>query len=259
SPQGFFGRACVPLVVGDKVILMAGGKTAKGPAGLVALNLGDGKVAWQSVTDEASYAAPILKDVGWPSVICWMRNQLTVCDARDGSVKFQQPLRSRMDASVNAATPIWCGENLLTTAGYGVGASLWKWDPAGKFTRIWQHDEDVLDCHYSTPVYHDGHVYGFHGRQEFGQNLRCIRVQDGKVMWESGRLAGGTLLLVKDTLLVVTEAGELWMVDATPQKFSRRAQGQILTGGHRSHAAFSNGVLYARDSKQVVAVDLRTE
>ena len=116
----------------------------------------------------------------------------------------------------------------------------------------------MLECHYSTPVHHQGHVYGFHGRQEFGQNLRCVRVSDGKVMWESGRTTGGTLLLVKDTLLVLTEDGELWMVDATPEKFSRRAAEQILRAGHRSHAAFSNGVFYARDGRQVIAVDLRT-
>lgn len=260
SPQGFFGRVCTPIVVGDKVILTAGGKTAKGAAGIIALNLADGTPAWQGVEDEASCAAPILLEAaGWPALICWMRNQLTVCDARDGTVKSQQPLRSKMDASVNAATPIWCGEGLLfTTASYNVGASLWKWDPAGRLARVWKKD-DVLDCHYSTPVHHNGHLYGFHGRQEFGQNLRCVRVADGKVMWESGRLAGGTLLRVQDTLLVLTEAGELWMVDAIPDKFHRRAQGQIMTAGHRSHAAFANGIFFARDGKQLVAVDLRPE
>jgi hypothetical protein len=66
-------------------------------------------------------------------------------------------------------------------------------------------------------------------------------------------------MLVQDTLLVLTEAGELWMVDAIPEKFSRRAQEQILRGGHRSYGAFSNGVFYARDGKQLVAVDIKAE
>jgi hypothetical protein len=55
---------------------------------------------------------------------------------------------------------------------------------------------------------------------------------------------------------VLTEAGELWLVDATPEKFSRRAEGQILKAGHRSYGAFSNGIYYARDGKHLVAVDL---
>jgi len=258
SPQGFFGRACPPLVLDGKVILAAGGKNSKGPAGIVALNLMDGTIKWQGVDDEASYAAPILRvEGGKPVLISWMRNNLTIVNPEDGSVKFTKKLRSGMDASVNAATPIWCGpDHLFTTACYDVGATLWKWSDKGSFTEVWNKD-NVLDSHYSTPVHKGGYLFGFHGRQEFGQALRCVRVQDGKVMWESGRVAGGNLILVKDTLLVLTEAGELWMVDASPDKFSRRASDQLTTGGHRSVPAYANGFLYARDSKQLVAADLR--
>jgi outer membrane protein assembly factor BamB len=257
SPQGFFGRATAPLAVSDRVVIMSGGKTSSGPAGLIALNLSDGKLAWQSIADEASYASPMLWNPAEPTtLVCWMRNNLVFCDASTGRQIGATRLRSDMGASVNAAQPVRCDDGLLfTSAEYDVGATLWKWAD-GKFSRLW-HKDDVLDCHYSTPVHHKGYVYGFHGRQEFGQSLRCVRVQDGKLMWESGRLEGGTLLVVRDTLLVLTEAGELWMVDAIPDKFSRRAQEQILRGGHRSYGAFSNGIYYARDGKQLVAVDLR--
>ncbi len=259
SPQGFFGRACTPLIVGDKVVLTPGGKDAKGAAGVVCLNLEDGKVAWQGIADEASYAAPIQRQLadGSTALICWMRNNLTVCKASDGTSLFQQRLRSEMDASVNAATPIFCGpDRLFTTACYDVGAALWKWNGQGRLSQLWRKD-DVLDCHYSTPVYHDGYLYGLHGRQEFGQSLRCIRVEDGKVMWESGKVAGGTLMLADKTLLLLTEGGELWMIEATPEGFQRRASEQLLRGGHRSYGALSKGIYYARDGSNLVAVDLR--
>ncbi|CAN5876002.1 PQQ-like beta-propeller repeat protein [soil metagenome] len=256
SPQGFFGRVCPPLVIGSNVILAAGGKNDKGPAGLIALNLADGKVVWQSVDDEASYSAPIFHETEkLPALICWMRNNLVVCDARDGSIKYRAHLRSEMDASVNAATPIWCGDKLFLTASYDVGASLWAWEPTGKLTEVWKKP-NVLDCHYSTPVYKDGYLYGLHGRQEFGQSLRCVRVEDGKLMWESGKVAGGTLLLIKDTLVLLTEAGELSLIKASSDKYESLAQDQILRAGHRSYPAFANGVLYARDGKQLIAVDL---
>jgi outer membrane protein assembly factor BamB len=254
SPQGFFGRACSPLVIDDRVILTPGGRLPKGPAGMVALNLADGKLLWNAVEDEAGYASPALHG---GLVFCWMRNNFVAVSALDGKIILQKPLRSEMDASVNAAQQVWLeDERVFTTAGYGVGADLWKWDRASaRLTRVW-HKDDALECHYSTPVYHRGYLFGFHGRQEFGQHLRCVRAEDGKVMWESGRVPGGTLLLVQDTLLVLTEAGELWVVDASPEKFNRKAQEQILRGGHRSYAAYSNGVLYARDDRQLVAVDL---
>lgn len=254
SPQGYFGRACAPLVVDKKVIVTAGGRNDKGAAGVIALNLADGKPVWQSIEDEASYSSPVL--FGDSLLICWLRNQLCVCDAKDGSVKFSTRLRSEMDASVNASVPIPCGvDNFFVSACYGVGGVMWKCNTIGKLTRVWQK-EDALDCHYSTPVYADGYLFGFHGRQEQGQTLRCVRADDGKVMWESARVHGGTLLLAKDTLVALTESGELWLVDAKPDVFKQIATVQILRSGHRSYPALSNGVLYARDGTGMIALDL---
>lgn len=260
SVQGFFGRAGAPLIVGKRVIITCGGRNAKGAAGVIALNLDDGKLAWQSVDDQASYSSPVVKN---DTLLCWMRNQIVVCDAADGRVYFQSHLRSDMDASVNAATPIWCSaDTFFTSACYGVGAALWKIQETGteknravKLQQIWA-GENALDCHYGTPVLYSGHLYGFHGRQERGQTLRCINASDGKLMWESERVPGGGLMRVKDILVVVTEAGELWLVEAKPDKFNTMATAQILHAGHRSFPAFSNGVLYARDGKELVAVDL---
>lgn len=88
--------------------------------------------------------------------------------------------------------------------------------------------------------------------------LRCIRVVDGKVAWEApDRVHGGTLLLVGDKLLLHSEEGELWIFQATPDKFDLLRRAQITRAGHRSHAAFSNGVLYARDAEKMVAVKVK--
>ncbi|MCE9518253.1 MAG: PQQ-like beta-propeller repeat protein [Verrucomicrobia bacterium] len=264
SPQGFFGRACAPLIAGKNVIITAGGSNEKGAAGVIALKLEDGTLAWQSVEDEASCSSPIIKD---NALICWLRNKLVVCDRESGSIRFQQRLRSDMDASVNAATPIECGaDELFISACYGVGGSLWKMtttdtrkpSPLVELKQVW-NAEDTLDCHYGTPVYFAKHLYGFHGRQEQGQTLRCIQVDDGKPLWDSPRIRGGAIIRVKNTLVMVTEAGELWLVEATPEKFSQLASAQILRAGHRSFPAFANGVLYARDGRDIVAVDLKAK
>ena len=260
SEQGFFGRASAPLIIGKRVIIICGGRNAKGAAGVIALGLEDGKLAWQSVDDQASYSSPVSKS---DTLLCWMRNQIVVCDAADGRVYFQSHLCADMDASVNAATPIWCSaDTFFTSACYGVGAALWKIQEAGtpknravKLQQLWA-GENALDSHYGTPVLFNGNLYGFHGRQERGQTLRCIRASDGKVMWESERVPGGGLLRARGILIVVTEAGELWLVEATPDKFNTLATAQILHAGHRSFPAFSNGVLYARDGKELVAVEL---
>lgn len=257
SPQGFFGRAPSPLVIGERVFIAAGGERNGAPAGLVALNAADGRPVWQSVDDEAGYASPVAASP--TCVLAWMRNRLWLVDAAQGRVLQSLPLRSGMDASVNAATPLDCGAGRwLVSAGYGVGAHLLRLGdgPEPALATLWQR-EDSLDCHYSTPVLRDGHLYGFHGRQETGQVLRCVSLDDGKVRWESPRVPGGTLVRAGDKLAVVTEQGELWIVRATPERFDLLASRQILRAGHRSHPALAGGVLYARDSEHLAAIPLR--
>ncbi len=259
SPQGYFGRACSPLVSADKVLLNVGGKNAKGGAGIIALDLQTGKLVWQATGHEAGYSSPLLIPED-PSVSAFFtRSGIVLTQVSDGKVLADEFFRAEIDASVNAAAPVPCGDGkLLFSAAYDVGAALWQWDKTEhKLKNLWKK-ADALDCHYTTPVYHAGHVYGLHGRQESGMTMRCIAVADGKVAWEaSERIQGGTLILVGDKLLLHNESGELWIINATPEKFQLLHSSQITRAGHRSHDAFANGMLYARDAEKMVVVKVK--
>lgn len=259
SPQGYFGRACSPLVAAGKVLLNIGGRNAQGGAGIVAFDLQTGKLAWQATDDEAGYASPILIPEDPAVAAFFTRRGIALTQNSSGKVLADELFRARIDASVNAATPVACGEGrLLFSAAYDVGAGLWQWDKTGqKLTNLWKKT-DVLDSHYTTPVYHEGHVYGLHGRQESGMSLRCISVADGSVVWEApDTLAGGTLIRVGDKILLHSEDGELWIFKAAPAKFELLSRSQITRAGHRSHAAFSHGLLYARDAEKMVVVRVK--
>lgn len=256
SPQGYFGRACSPLVVGGKVLLNVGGTDE---AGIIALGSVDGKIIWKATSHEAGYSSPIVVPED-PAVSAFLtRGGVVITRNSDGKVLADEPFRADIDASVNAAAPVPCGDGrLLFSAAYDVGAGLWQWDrDSQKLKSLWKR-ADVLDCHYTTPVYHEGHVYGLHGRQETGMTLRCVSVADGKVDWEAPeRIQGGTLFLVGDKLLMHTESGELWIFRAESAKFDLIRRSQITRAGHRSHAAYAAGVLYARDAEKLVAVRVR--
>lgn len=259
SPQGYFGRACSPMVVGDKVLLNVGGKNAQGGAGIIALDLSTGKLLWQATDDEAGYSSPILLPEDSALSVFFTRRGIIVLQNSDGKVLADETFRAQINASVNAAAPVPCGDGrLLFSAAYDVGAGLWQWSKTDhKLTPLWKKP-DTLDSHYTTPVYHDGHVYGLHGRQESGMTLRCIAVADGSVTWEApDSLPGGTLLLVGDKLLLHSEAGELLLFTTDPKKFNLLQRTQITRAGHRSHGAFSNGLLYARDAEKMVVVKVR--
>ncbi|MFC5454656.1 PQQ-binding-like beta-propeller repeat protein [Prosthecobacter fluviatilis] len=259
SPQGYFGRACSPLVTNGKVLLNVGGRNSKGGAGIIALDLATGKLLWQAGEDEASYSSPVLlpEDPG----VCafFTRSGILLLQSNDGKVLANEPFRARIDASVNASAPVPCENGrLFFSAAYDVGAGLWQWNKSEHvLTGVWKK-ADALDCHYTTPIYHAGHVYGLHGRQETGMTLRCISVADGKVAWEApDHLQGGTLILVGDQILLHSEAGELLIFTADPKKFNLLQRSQITRAGHRSHDAFSNGLLFARDAEKLVVLKVK--
>lgn len=249
SPQGFFGRACSPLVVGDRVIITPGGQGKGQAAGVVAFEVTTGKQAWQSVADEAGYASPVA--VGADQLLCWMRNEVWLLESSSGKVTAHRRLRADMEASVNASQPVLLsGGRVLLSAGYDVGLHLLK---LPELEPVWVKS-GLLDAHYGTPVIEGETLFGFDGRQEMGQTLRCIDLTTQEKRWQSSSVPGGTLIRAGATLLVVTEQGELWVIPTDAKTFDPLHQVQILRSGHRAHLAFADGLLFARDGQQLVAV-----
>lgn len=252
SAQGFFGRAGAPLVVGNLVLSSPGGPGAS----VVAMDVSTGKTKWQAGKQEAGYASSVLwKTKAGNCAVFFLRDGILGLSPEDGNVWFETPFRSEMEASVNAATPTIVSEDsFFTTACYGTGAALWKL--SGKSLESSWKAEEKLDCHYSTPVFDDGFIYGMHGRQESGQQLRCIEASTGKVRWSSNQLPASEVLIADGKLLVLTEKGELLLIEKSPEKFKVLDRAQVMAAGHRSPPAISNGVLFARDKQQLIAVKL---
>jgi outer membrane protein assembly factor BamB len=253
-PQGFFGRASAPLVLGQNVLLGTGGESDGKGAAAAAFDAATGKIVWQAGRQDPGYASPILLDDKTTAVF-FLREGLLGVDTKKGQEVFSVPFRAEMEASVNASTPIALeGGKFFATASYAVGCGLWQWS-GGNLKNLWKK-EDALDCHYGTPVLHGKHLYGMHGRQETGQELRCLDVETGTVKWKSGRTAAADIILVGETLLLVTDKGELILAKASSESYQELDRAQILTAGHRSPPAFVGGVLYVRDKQKLIAVQL---
>jgi outer membrane protein assembly factor BamB len=252
SPQGFFGRVCSPLVEGNAVILNVGAKQA----GIVAFDKETGKVLWKATDDAASYSSPVAGDIhGKRYLFVFTRAGLATLDPSTGKVYFDFPFRSRMDASVNAATPLIVDDEIFLSASYGTGAALLHFDEKSP-QKIWAGD-DILSNHYATSVAADGFLYGFDGRQERGPNLRCVELKTGKIRWSEDQFGAGTVVLAGKNLLILTEKGELLIAPATPDGFKATSRAQILDFQCRAYPAIADGLFYARSEKTMVCVDLR--
>jgi len=251
ADKGFFGFACSPLVVSNRVIVQVGGRDG---AGVVALDAATGATVWKATSDEAGYASPVRVEAdGAQRVVVLNRAGVRVLDPRDGKVTAAVPFRSRQGASVNAATPLAAADGVLVTASYDTGATWLRWRGGGVLAEAW-HQADALSAHISTPVRKGGLVFGFHGRQEQGAELRCIRAADGSVAWASPRLGVGSVLVQGDRLWALVEGGELILAEAKDSGWKELARAQVLGSGVRAAPALDGGVLYARDKARLVAV-----
>jgi outer membrane protein assembly factor BamB len=105
-------------------------------------------------------------------------------------------------------------------------------------------------------VLKDGYLYGFHGRQEYGQALRCIEFKTGKVQWTLDGFGAGTVTLVGDKLGVMRENGELQIADASPKALTATIKTQLLPGVVRSYPAIADGKIFVRNEKSLAGYSL---
>jgi outer membrane protein assembly factor BamB len=251
APKGYFGVASSPVVDANRLLVNVGGKSG----GIVAFDAASGKTLWTATSDEPSYSAPIVADIGGQhTAVFFTRTGLVAVDPSNGRVRYQHRWRARQAASVNAATPIVWNDQIFLSASYGTGAVLLK-VANNQVTPVWSGDESMSN-HYSTSVLKDGYLYGFDGRQEFGQTLRCVELATGKLIWNVDGFGAGTLLVAGDTLVIMRESGELALAPASPKAFRFAARAQLLKGMVRAYPALANGRYYVRNDRQLVAFDL---
>ena len=127
---------------------------------------------------------------------------------------------------------------------------------AAGLKKIWDSD-DALTNHYATSVYKDGFLYGYHGRQEEGQSLRCIEFKTGKVRWNIDGFGAGTITLAGDKLLIVREGGELVLAAANPSAFRKISAAKVLPSPIRAYPAIANGRIYIRNEKTLICLNLK--
>lgn len=278
--QNFFGVGSTPIVEKDLLIVPVGGSPPDSPSirrggvvgngnGIVAFDKLNGKLRYQ-VTDElASYASPLVKTIdGRRMILAFMRGGLVGVDAESGVLKFHFPWRAKKLESVNAATPLVVGNEVLITESYGPGAALLRIED-GKAAVVWKDAprDHALESHWMTPVYDEGWVFGSSGSGSGDAELRAVEWATGDVKWSQEGLGRSTILWVAGHLIVLTERGRLLVVEASAEAYRVISDSTPLTNGSDGDPligfpawnapVLSHGLLYVRGKDRLACFDLR--
>jgi outer membrane protein assembly factor BamB len=244
--------ATSPLLESNLLLLNVGGKQA----GIVAFDKDTGKEVWRATDHGASYSSPVAATLnGKRRIVFFTREGIVLLDPRTGEVTYSKRWRARMQASVNAASPVITDDLVFLSACYGTGAIVLRVG-SNQIEELWKSDE-VMSNHYNTCIQSKGYLYGFDGRQEEGARLRCIELKTGKVRWTDTHRGCGSMILAEGNLIILNEHGQLVLVEATPDSYKEKARAQALTGPCRSPIALADGLLYARDAKKLVCWSLK--
>jgi len=250
--KAFFGVGSSPIMAAGKLLLNVGGKGA----GVVAFDPGTGQERWKTSDDAVSYSSPILAKVGGQELAVFLtREGLLALTPDKGEVRYTYAWRPRNPNSVSGASPILAGDEILLSVSYDTGAVLLRAEK-GELKEIWKNDES-LSAHYNTPINDKGHLFGIHGRQEYGPMLRCIEWSTGMVRWTKEGFGCATLLKADGMAIALTEDGELVLFELSPDSYKELARASLLTKPCRAPTALADGRLYARDGKRLICIDLK--
>ena len=249
-PPGFGGLAGSPLVLGNKLIV-------NGSSGGMALDLKTGRPLWKSGMGSGGHATPVAMRIGGKTYLAIHGPRtLTVVDAEDGTAFWST--ERRQPIGVNAPDPVVDGTRVFVTAGRGFGGALF--DVTGATTPLWE--QVGLSSHWHTSVLVNGFLYGPDGNNSEGAgrsstSLRCLDWKTGEIKWTEPKLGFNGLIAVGGKLLVLTEMGELVLVESSPTAYTELGSAKVIEGRVFTAPSFANGTAYARNTKgDVVAVAL---
>jgi len=247
-----WGMAISPLVVGHRVVVGAGGPDGHS---LVAYDRVDGTVVWSVGKDAVSYSSPLLVDrAGGRQIVLFHQGSVVGRDATDGAELWRQPWPPQQP---NVAQPLPLPDDrLLVSSGYGIGSTLFQL----RATAVGGVDAEVvwksprLKLKFSQVVEHEGYLYGLDDGV-----LVCLDPATGERMWKRGRYGHGQILLVGDLLLVLTEGGELVLIDPNPEALTELHTLRVLDGKTWNTPALAGKILLVRNDREAAAYELPVE
>lgn len=271
-----WGFASHPLVDGDLLYTMVGGKDQ----GIVAFDKQTGEVRWKALDVKAGYCPPRIIRLGQTRQLIGFHPQgVTSLDPISGKAYWDVPVNPSYEMSI--AQPMLEGDLMYVSSIHAeaVLIRLGTENRSGKEVptaeEVWRGEsKNAVHCSNAPPMFVDGVIYG---TDCVIGKLIAVDAKNGDRMWETFQatkpdekrlIKHGTAFITRigdsNRFFLLSEQGDLIVAELSPKGYDEKGRMNVLepTGESFgrpvvwSHPAYSGRTVFARNDKEIVAVDL---
>ncbi|MCH8293976.1 PQQ-like beta-propeller repeat protein [Candidatus Poribacteria bacterium] len=246
-----WGMSGSPLVLGDRVVVSAGGPEGKS---LVAYHKDTGERVWSGGNARSGYSSPQITTVaGVRQILIFNYGNVAAHEPLTGQILWQHPWAKVECVAQPVPLP---GDRVFVSSGYGIGGKLFQIQrdekEALQVSLVWETPR--LKAKFTNVVYRDGYIYGLDDGV-----LVCLDITNGQRKWKRGRYGHGQVILVDDLLLVQAESGDVILVEVNPHEHKELARFPALEGKTWNSPALAGPYLLVRNDREAACYELPLE
>ena len=256
-----------PLLEDSLAIIAPGGSSL-----IMAVNCRTGDVIWQTPN-------PNNWQMSHSSILPWTFNGKKMyiycavggivgisAEGEDaGQILWESP---DWNQNVLAPSPVFLDDGkIFVTAGYGAGSMMFQllYENGNYNLQTLQKfaPKDGLASEQQTPILYQGHLYCVLPKDAGPQRNQfvCCNPDDlAQFVWTSGktnRFGLGPFILVDDKFFILSDEGDLTVIQASTKEYKQLAKVKILHGADAwGPIAVANGRMLLRDSKTMVCIEI---
>ena len=252
-----------PLIEGDLLILLLGGK---GGAGIVALDQNTGREIWRALDEAITWSSPTVIDAGGVrQLIVWTQQSVSSLNPANGKLYWREATSTGgSPGTAGVSTPVYQNGCLLVS---GWMFQLDKDRPAAK--TLWPESKGVsrrILSDTSTGLLLGDYVYS----AKAGGDFLCLKAATGVEIWKTSTvtdLINGASIHVTvhgDSAFLFNDRGELIQARLAPGGYQEISRTKLIEPtspfGSRKVAwaapAFAHQNVYARNDQELICVSL---
>ena len=252
-----------PLIEGDLLILMLGGKQG---AGIVALDRNTGREVWRALDEAVTWSSPIVINAGGVrQLIVWTQQSVSSLNPANGKLYWREATSTGgSPGTAGVSTPVFQDSYLLVS---GWMFQLEKDRPAGR--TLWPEGQGVsrrILSDTSTGMLLGNYVYS----AKTGGEFLCLKAATGEEIWKTNAvtdLINGASIHVTgngNSAFLFNDRGELIQARLAPSGYEEISRTKLIEPtsrfGSRKVAwaapAFAHQNVYARNDQELICVSL---